>query len=142
MSASQPCWIGRQLLWVTRPRTSCFSRSPPQQRSSMRPYNDMLNAAAQSGPDELITARRFSQPAQSPMDCSRYKLVTQSIGKQLPRSSNQSEERCMDGTTLQQYARDRAEELPQTIMGYPFGPDYEVYKIRGKVFMLLTDVTG
>src|SRR5699024_1194688 len=76
------------------------------------------------------------------MDCSRYKLVTQSIGKQLPRSSNQSEERCMDGTTLQQYARNRAEELPQTIMGYPFGPDYEVYKIRGKVVMLLTDVTG
>lgn len=48
----------------------------------------------------------------------------------------------MNGTTLQQYARDRAEELPQAVMEYPFGPDYEVYKIRGKVFMLLTDVTG
>ncbi|WP_022871320.1 MmcQ/YjbR family DNA-binding protein [Yaniella halotolerans] len=48
----------------------------------------------------------------------------------------------MDGTTLQHYARDRAGELPHTTMGYPFGPDHEVYKIRGKVFMLLTDVTG
>src|SRR5699024_10380471 len=112
MNALLQCWIGRQLVWATQPRTSCLSRSPHQQWSMMRPYNDMLNAAAQSGPAWPSTARRSSQRAQSPTDCSRYKPVTQSIGKQLPRSSNHSEERCMNGTTLEQYARDRAEELP------------------------------
>ena len=25
---------------------------------------------------------------------------------------------------------------------YPFGPDWEVFKVRDKVFMLMTDVTG
>jgi len=27
-------------------------------------------------------------------------------------------------------------------MSHPFGPEYEVYKVRGKVFLLLTDVPG
>lgn len=48
----------------------------------------------------------------------------------------------MDGATLQQHARNRVRELPQATLEYPFGPDYEVYKIRGKVFMLLTKITG
>ncbi len=48
----------------------------------------------------------------------------------------------MDDTTLQQYARDRVEELPGTALKYPFGPDWEVFKVRDKVFMLLTDITG
>lgn len=48
----------------------------------------------------------------------------------------------MDGDTLQQHARDRAEELPGAGLEHPFGPDWEVFKVRGKVFMLITDVTG
>ncbi|NKZ01287.1 MmcQ/YjbR family DNA-binding protein [Nocardiopsis alborubida] len=44
--------------------------------------------------------------------------------------------------TLQQYARDRAEELPGAGLEHPFGPDWEVFKVRGKVFMLLTEITG
>ena len=27
-------------------------------------------------------------------------------------------------------------------LGHPFGEDWDVYKVRGKVFMLLTEVTG
>ncbi|ALE07812.1 cytoplasmic protein [Arthrobacter sp. ERGS1:01] len=42
---------------------------------------------------------------------------------------------------LQQHARNRVDELPGTELGYPFGPDWEVFKVRGKVFMLITDIT-
>ena len=48
----------------------------------------------------------------------------------------------MDGDTLQQHARDRVAELPAAELQYPFGPDWEVFKVRGKVFMLMTEVTG
>ena len=48
----------------------------------------------------------------------------------------------MQTDALQQYARDRAEELPGARLEFPFGPDWEVFKVRSKVFMLLTEVTG
>lgn len=48
----------------------------------------------------------------------------------------------MQGEPLQQHARDRSEELPGTGLEHPFGPDWDVFKVRGKVFMLLTEVTG
>lgn len=48
----------------------------------------------------------------------------------------------MQGTTVQQYAEERAEVLPAATLTHPFGPDWEVYKVRGKVFMLLTGITG
>lgn len=48
----------------------------------------------------------------------------------------------MDGDTLQQQARDRVEDLPGAELVYPFGPDWEVFKVRGKVNMLMTDVIG
>lgn len=48
----------------------------------------------------------------------------------------------MEGTTLQQHAADRTEELPGAYLEHPFGPDYEVYKVRGKMFMLQTRITG
>jgi predicted DNA-binding protein (MmcQ/YjbR family) len=48
----------------------------------------------------------------------------------------------MDGTTLLKTAADRAEELPGSGLEHPFGPDWEVYKVRGKVFMLMTEVPG
>jgi predicted DNA-binding protein (MmcQ/YjbR family) len=48
----------------------------------------------------------------------------------------------MDGETLQKAAADCAEELPGAGVEHPFGPEWEVYKVRDKVFMLMTQVTG
>ncbi|PYY39711.1 MmcQ/YjbR family DNA-binding protein [Curtobacterium sp. MCPF17_046] len=48
----------------------------------------------------------------------------------------------MQADSLQQYARDRVEELPGAGLEHPFGPEWEVFKVRDKVFMLLTEVTG
>lgn len=48
----------------------------------------------------------------------------------------------MQGRKQQDVAREMAEELPASMMGYPFGPEYEVFKVKGKVFMLLTEVKG
>ena len=48
----------------------------------------------------------------------------------------------MNGTTLHKTAADRAEELPGAQLEHPFGPDWEVFKVRGKVFMLMTEVPG
>jgi predicted DNA-binding protein (MmcQ/YjbR family) len=43
---------------------------------------------------------------------------------------------------LQEQARGRAQELPGAGLEHPFGPEWEVFKVRSKVFMLLTEVTG
>ena len=48
----------------------------------------------------------------------------------------------MNGSTLQKTAADRAEELPGAWLEHPFGPDWEVFKVRGKVFMLMTEIPG
>jgi predicted DNA-binding protein (MmcQ/YjbR family) len=48
----------------------------------------------------------------------------------------------MNGSTLQKTAADCAEELPGAQLEHPFGPDWEVFKVRSKVFMLMTDVPG
>jgi predicted DNA-binding protein (MmcQ/YjbR family) len=48
----------------------------------------------------------------------------------------------MNGATLQKHAKSRADELPGANLEHPFGPEWEVYKVRGKVFMLLTAATG
>ncbi|MFF6992953.1 MmcQ/YjbR family DNA-binding protein [Streptomyces sp. NPDC010273] len=48
----------------------------------------------------------------------------------------------MDGTDLHKTAADCAEELPGAALEHPFGPDWEVFKVRGKVFMLMTEVPG
>ncbi len=48
----------------------------------------------------------------------------------------------MNGTTLHKTAADCAEELPGAQLEHPFGPDWEVFKVRGKVFMLMTEVPG
>lgn len=44
----------------------------------------------------------------------------------------------MDGKSLQDRAAARAEELPGAELTHPFGPDWDVWKVRGKVFMLQT----
>ena len=48
----------------------------------------------------------------------------------------------MDGAQLQGIARARADELPGSELGHPFGAEWDVWKGRGKVFMLQTAVTG
>ena len=48
----------------------------------------------------------------------------------------------MNGEELQEHARARVQELPGANLVHPFGPGWDVYKVRDKVFMLLTDVTG
>ncbi|WP_154653278.1 MmcQ/YjbR family DNA-binding protein [Corynebacterium halotolerans] len=45
-----------------------------------------------------------------------------------------------DGQTLQEIAQERAESLPGAVLEHPFGPGYGVYKVRGKMFLLLTSV--
>ena len=48
----------------------------------------------------------------------------------------------MNGEELQELARARVRELPGADLEHPFGPGWDVYKVRDKVFMLLTDVAG
>ncbi|MDX2606205.1 MmcQ/YjbR family DNA-binding protein [Streptomyces caniscabiei] len=48
----------------------------------------------------------------------------------------------MNGSTVQTFAAECAEELPGAQREHPFGPDWEVFKVRGKVFMLMTEVPG
>jgi predicted DNA-binding protein (MmcQ/YjbR family) len=48
----------------------------------------------------------------------------------------------MNGSTLQKTAASCAEELPGARLEHPFGPAWEVFKVRGKVFMLMTAVPG
>ena len=47
----------------------------------------------------------------------------------------------MQGRKQQERAAARAQELPGAGLEHPFGPDWDVFKVRGKVFMLLTQVT-
>ncbi|MEV5882471.1 MmcQ/YjbR family DNA-binding protein [Streptomyces sp. NPDC052020] len=48
----------------------------------------------------------------------------------------------MNGSTLQTFAAECAERLPGARLEHPFGPDWEVFKVHGKVFMLMTSVPG
>jgi predicted DNA-binding protein (MmcQ/YjbR family) len=48
----------------------------------------------------------------------------------------------VDGKKLQEMAAECAQGLPGTTLEHPFGPEWDVHKVRGKVFMLVTDVTG
>ncbi|TDZ98518.1 MmcQ/YjbR family DNA-binding protein [Mycobacteroides salmoniphilum] len=48
----------------------------------------------------------------------------------------------MDGRTLQKTAGSYAEKLPGSNLVHPFGAEWEVFKVRDKVFMLMTQVAG
>lgn len=48
----------------------------------------------------------------------------------------------MDGTTLQRTAHDRALELPAARFSLPFGPEHEVAKVLGKMFLLFTEISS
>jgi predicted DNA-binding protein (MmcQ/YjbR family) len=39
----------------------------------------------------------------------------------------------VQGESLQERARARVDELPSAGVEHPFGPEWEVYKVRGKV---------
>jgi predicted DNA-binding protein (MmcQ/YjbR family) len=43
---------------------------------------------------------------------------------------------------VQRWARARAEELPGARLEHPFGPEHDVFKLLGKVFMLQSHVDG
>ena len=47
----------------------------------------------------------------------------------------------MNGEELQEHARARVQELPGADLEHTFGAGWDVYKVRDKVFMLMTDVT-
>lgn len=46
----------------------------------------------------------------------------------------------MDGLTLPTCAKRLALELPFTEHCWPFGPEYDVFKVGGKIFMLVTEL--
>jgi predicted DNA-binding protein (MmcQ/YjbR family) len=46
------------------------------------------------------------------------------------------------GAALQERAAARTQELPGAELTHPFGPGWDVYKVRDRVFMLQTDVAG
>lgn len=48
----------------------------------------------------------------------------------------------MDGTAIQMAAAKKARSLPEVTQTNPFGPDYEVFKVVGKIFMMTTEVPG
>ena len=48
----------------------------------------------------------------------------------------------MHNTKLQERAARRTQELPGAELTHPFGEDWDVYKVRGKVFMLQTALAG
>ena len=46
------------------------------------------------------------------------------------------------GLAVQAAAARTAAELPGTERCFPFGPEHEVFKVGGKVFLMATEVTG
>lgn len=48
----------------------------------------------------------------------------------------------MDPDTVLTLAHDRAIQYPSVEIEYPFGPEYAVYKVRGKMFMMFFDLRG
>jgi predicted DNA-binding protein (MmcQ/YjbR family) len=48
----------------------------------------------------------------------------------------------MDGVKLLEIALETAAELPSVTHEHPFGPEWDVFKVAGKVFLLATEVPG
>ena len=48
----------------------------------------------------------------------------------------------MDSKSLQEHARRVALEMPFTEHCWPFGPEYDVFKVGGKIFMLMATAHG
>ena len=48
----------------------------------------------------------------------------------------------MDGSELQRVAAEYAAELPDVTVEHRVAPNWETYKVGGKVFLLMTDMPG
>ncbi|GAA1929877.1 MmcQ/YjbR family DNA-binding protein [Brevibacterium antiquum] len=48
----------------------------------------------------------------------------------------------MDPDTVLTLAHDQAIQYPSVEIEHPFGPEYDVYKVRGKMFMMHFDLRG
>lgn len=48
----------------------------------------------------------------------------------------------MNGTQIQEIAGKIAAKMPGATKTQPFGPDYDVFKVANKVFMMTTEVPG
>ena len=48
----------------------------------------------------------------------------------------------MDGQTLHACAKRVALELPFTELCWPFGPEFDVFKVGGKIFMIVSEQRG
>ncbi|MCD1143681.1 MmcQ/YjbR family DNA-binding protein [Kocuria sp. LUK] len=48
----------------------------------------------------------------------------------------------MDGTTLQEAAALTAAAMPGVSLTHPFGPEHDVYKVAGRIFLMTTEATG
>lgn len=48
----------------------------------------------------------------------------------------------MDSKTLQACAKQAALDLPFTELCWPFGPEYDVFKVEGKIFMMTAVARG
>lgn len=48
----------------------------------------------------------------------------------------------MDGTALQHVAMETASGLRAVTRTYPFGPEHDVFKVAGKIFLLVTELRG
>jgi predicted DNA-binding protein (MmcQ/YjbR family) len=48
----------------------------------------------------------------------------------------------VDGTRLQQMAMQVAAGLPAVTHTFPFGPDHDVFKVVGKIFLMTTEAPG
>ena len=48
----------------------------------------------------------------------------------------------MDPDTVLALAHDQAIQYPSVEIEYPFGPEYAVYKVRGKMFMMTFELRG
>ena len=46
------------------------------------------------------------------------------------------------GAKIQQIVADLASSLPDATCTQPFGPEYDVFKVKGKVFAMTTEVPG
>ncbi|PFG34622.1 MmcQ/YjbR family DNA-binding protein [Sanguibacter antarcticus] len=48
----------------------------------------------------------------------------------------------MDGPEIQAAAMATARELPDVAHEFPFGPEHDVFKVVGRVFLMATEATG
>ena len=48
----------------------------------------------------------------------------------------------MDPETVLRLAHEQAMQYPSVEVGQPFGPEYTVYKVRGKMFMMAYELRG